>query len=80
MQRALGCGFVPDVATSPECKSGGRVFKPNILVGSDVFIAMVNDTEGHMRGLHSMARGQITSYKPKQQRSFCMLLRAAFHR
>ena len=55
------------------------MFKPNVLVGKDGFIAMVNNTEGHMMGLHSMARGQITSYKPKQQRSFCMLLRAAFH-
>ena len=34
---------------------GGSVFKPKMSIGEYGFIALVNDTEGNMIGLHSMA-------------------------
>lgn len=35
--------------------NGGSVFKPKMSIGEYGFIALVNDTEGNMIGLHSMA-------------------------
>lgn len=35
--------------------NGGSVFKPKMSIGEYGFIAMVNDTEGNLIGLHSMA-------------------------
>ncbi len=34
--------------------AGGKVFKPKMSIGQYGFIALVNDTEGNMIGLHSM--------------------------
>lgn len=34
--------------------AGGKVFKPKMAIGQYGFIALVNDTEGNMIGLHSM--------------------------
>jgi predicted enzyme related to lactoylglutathione lyase len=35
--------------------SGGTVFKPKMSIAPHGFIALVNDTEGNLIGLHSMA-------------------------
>ena len=35
--------------------NGGRIFKDKFSIGPHGFIALVNDTEGNMIGLHSMA-------------------------
>ncbi len=34
--------------------AGGKIFKPKMSIGQYGFIALVNDTEGNMIGLHSM--------------------------
>lgn len=34
--------------------AGGKVFKPKMSIGQYGFIALVNDTEGNIIGLHSM--------------------------
>jgi predicted enzyme related to lactoylglutathione lyase len=35
-------------------ESGGRIFREKMAIGEHGFIAIVNDTEGNMIGLHSM--------------------------
>ena len=35
--------------------SGGAIFKPKMSIAPHGFIALVNDTEGNLIGLHSMA-------------------------
>jgi len=35
-------------------ENGGRMFRPKTPIGEHGFIAIVNDTEGNMIGLHSM--------------------------
>ena len=36
-------------------KNGGKIFKDKFAIGPYGFIALVNDTEGNLIGLHSMA-------------------------
>jgi uncharacterized protein len=45
-----------DCATAAERakEAGGKIFKEKFSIGEHGFIALVNDTEGNMIGLHSM--------------------------
>lgn len=42
------------VETTLAAENGGRIFKEKMSIGEHGFIALVNDTEGNMIGLHSM--------------------------
>ncbi len=46
----------PDCAVEAEraAKNGGKIFKPKFSIGDYGFIALVNDTEGNLIGIHSM--------------------------
>ena len=41
------------VEAARAAESGGSIFREKMPIGEHGFIAMVNDTEGHMIGLHS---------------------------
>ncbi|GAB3457330.1 VOC family protein [Massilia terrae] len=49
--------FITDdcaAAAARAASSGGKIFKDKFSIGEYGFIALVNDTEGNMVGLHSM--------------------------
>lgn len=50
----FGCADC-DVEAARAVASGGTVFKPKMSIAPHGFIALVNDTEGNLIGLYSMA-------------------------